>query len=110
MDEKRGRHKGKDKHTYCARYAIEGTCEGCPEDNRVCRQQIEPSEEAYNKLGATLKLENLRFPPPANLHLRMGTPGSNFTICIHLKKTMYNRFRVWMFCRWFPFVIEGWDD
>lgn len=51
----------------------------------------------------TFKLMEL--PPPPNFELQTGDLSLQFTV----KRTLLNRLKYWLFCKFFPFKIGRWD-
>ena len=46
--------------------------------------------------------------PTYNIEISFG--GKDCIIILqNVKRTLHNRFRYWMLCRFFPFKIERWD-
>jgi len=51
--------------------------------------------------------EDISFPPKRNMEISFG--DGEIIIFSNVKKTLYNRFRYWMLCKFFPFTIVRWD-
>lgn len=47
--------------------------------------------------------------PKPNLDLEIGEGRGNFIFSMTAKKTIKNRFKYWLFCKFFPFKITRWD-
>ena len=44
-----------------------------------------------------------------NITISIGEGIYNTSFNFYVKKTLYNRFRYWMFCKFFPFKVEKWE-
>lgn len=49
-------------------------------------------------------------PPEPNFFLAMGDAGSDVVFQFRVRKTLFNRIKYWLFCKFFPFRITKWDD
>ncbi|KKM98880.1 hypothetical protein LCGC14_1153480 [marine sediment metagenome] len=50
-----------------------------------------------------------RYPEP-NFEMGMGEGYSQMVWSYRLKKTIINRIRYWLFCKFFPFKIIRWES
>ena len=57
-----------------------------------------------------VKARELGVIPEPNLFLCAGEKDSGFVISIRERKTPLKRIKWWLFCKFFPFQIEEWDD
>ena len=48
-------------------------------------------------------------PPPVNFVMQQGEIVNGVRWQLYVKKTFLNRFKYWMFCRFFPFKIIEWE-
>ncbi len=48
--------------------------------------------------------------PPPNFTMRMGDDGVCVDWDYRVNKTLLNRIRYWLFCKFFPFKIVRWDS
>ncbi|KKM96823.1 hypothetical protein LCGC14_1174250 [marine sediment metagenome] len=51
----------------------------------------------------------LNKPPEPNFEMEMGEPGQVIW-SFRVKKTLINRIRYWLFCKFFPFKIIRWES
>jgi len=56
-----------------------------------------------------LKTFHLEIQGP-NFGMYLGEPDCNVTFNFRVKKTLLNRIKYWLFCKFFPFTIKYWDD
>ena len=67
------------------------------------------------KIEEDKKIEFLEEPvirvtlPKVNLVLQIADNPSFLRFEFYVKKTLLNRFKFWMFCRFFPFKIIEWE-
>lgn len=47
--------------------------------------------------------------PKPNFIMKMGDNEGDVRIYFHVKKTIKNRFKYWLFCKFFPFKIIEWE-
>ena len=47
--------------------------------------------------------------PNPNFELTMGDDGEDVTFNFRVKKTLLNRLKYWLFCKFFPFRVTRWD-
>jgi len=88
-------------------------------------QIYDEAKEIVERRGGTMRgikerKGNLEIDPPKstpksklptpNFVLATGEPsfGLRFEFCV--KKTISNRIKYWLFCKFFPFRIERWDE
>lgn len=64
------------------------------EDDIMARQSIESFR--------------VNFPPSNNITLQIGEDDGGAHVSFTANKTLYNKFRYWMFCKFFPFKIVNW--
>lgn len=73
----------------------------------------EPNERLYIDATGPQPKQNTFYAsisPPRNFSLRMGdTREHSITYTFWVKKTLRNRIKWWLFCRFFPFVIDEWE-
>ena len=48
--------------------------------------------------------------PTPNFEIRMGEDSNGLRLHFTVKKTYLNRFKYWLFCKFFPFKIIEWSD
>lgn len=62
----------------------------------------ELTEEQWKSLQSS-------FPEPNNIVLRMGEGLGGFKFHFICERTITNRIKYWLFCKFFPFTVEEWD-
>lgn len=68
------------------------------------QSDILPSIDSIGELGAICKR------PEPNLVLIMGEGMENITFYLFAKRTLGNRLKWWLFCKFFPFKITHWNE
>jgi len=74
-------------------------------------KEMEKSNEKFSDVKSSqFDIPSLKFNiPTPNFEMITGEDYNCLRLCFTVKKTIRNRVKYWLFCRFFPFKITKWE-